>query len=138
MGVLGTPAARQVRIQRQPRWFEGRKGHNRVIIAVIGAVALLATVYGATAKLTGGDTRQVVVTMQQGITQADRLFLKDQCGHLPGIRNVADKGPADLQYRFSVRFDIGGTSTAQESALYACVNRFPQLVRGIQTENDDI
>jgi hypothetical protein len=139
VGVLGQHGDVPLRqVQHRKHWWEGRQGHNRVLIAVFAGVAVLAIFYGAILKWTDGDQRQVVVTMQQGITQADRVTVRDTCGALPGIRPVADKGDPALQYRFPVRFDVGGSSTAQESALYACVQQFaPRFVRGVQTENDD-
>jgi hypothetical protein len=49
---------------------------------------------------------------------------------------VPDRGAAEAQYRFPVRFDIAGSTPAQEAALTACVGRYPQLVRGLLTEGD--
>lgn len=113
------------------RWWQGRKGTNRVLIAAFGFLAITAIVMaGIFTRLLGGDSRQVVVNMQQGITEADRQTVKDACGGLPGISVIADRGRADRQYAFPVRFRLTGSTPAQESALYACLDGFPQLVRG--------
>lgn len=86
--------------------------------------------------LLAGDTRQLVVTMAVDVAQADRVTLKQDCGALPGISVVADAGAAERQYRFPVRFALGGSTDAQESALYACINDHSTLVRGYLTEGD--
>lgn len=120
---------------RNPLWWQGRQGRTRLLIAAFGVLALAGILVGGFGKLFGGDRREIVVTMQQGISNADRTTLKESCGALAGIRVVADQGAAEAQYRFPVRFLVGDSTTGQESALYDCLNRYPQLVRGVQTEN---
>lgn len=106
---------------------------NRILLIAFGVLMATGSLIGAVAALVGGDTRELVVTMQQGITQADRQTLKDDCGALPGISVVPDQGAADKQYRFPVRFQIGNTTTSQEAALEACINDHHNLVRGVLT-----
>ena len=101
------------------------------VLALIGM--LIPAVFN---HLLAGDTRQLVVTMQQGVTQADRDTLKQACGSLPGVSLVPDRGAAEAQYRFPVRFLIGGATDAQEAALEECIDRYPSLVRGVLTEGD--
>ena len=55
---------------------------------------------------------------------------------LPGITVVADQGARERQYRFPVRFRISDSTPAEEAALNACIDRYPQLVRGVLTERD--
>lgn len=113
------------------RWWEGRQGTNRVLIAAFGVLAATAIVVtGVFTRLLGGDSRQVVVNMEQGVTQQDRNTVREACGTLPGIAVIADRGDPAKQAVFPVRFNISGTTPAQESALYACLDRFPDLVRG--------
>ena len=114
-----------------------RSRSNRLLIVVFGVLAVSGILIAGLARLAEGDRRQLVVTMQQGVTDADRATLKRECGSLPGISVVADRGAAEAQYRFPVRFDIAGTTSAQEAALEACVSRFPQLVRGQLIEGGD-
>jgi hypothetical protein len=117
------------------RWWQGRKGRNRVLIAVFAALALATMLTaGISNKLLGGDQRQIVATMAPNVTDADRATVKQACGGLPGVTVVADRGAQRRQAAFPVRFGISGSTPAQESALYACLDRFPTLVRGVQTE----
>ena len=112
-------------------------GRTRVLVIGFAVVAFAGIVITAVFNhLLAGDTRQLVVTMQQGVTEADRNTVKQACGSLPGISVVADQGAADKQFRFPVRFLIGGSTPPQEAALEACVSRFPQLVRGVLSEGD--
>jgi len=113
------------------RWWQGRQGVNRVLIACFAFLAITAIVVaGVFSRLLAGDSRQVLVNMRQGITDADRQTVKDACGVLPGISVIADRGDPAKQAVFPVRFRLSGSSPAEESALYACLNGFPQLVRG--------
>ncbi|MCW2620673.1 MAG: hypothetical protein JWL64_275 [Frankiales bacterium] len=117
------------------RWWQGRKGRNRVLIVAFAALALATMLTaGISNKLLGGDKRQVVATMAQGVSDADRTTVKQACGGLPGVTVVADKGAQRRQAAFPVRFGIAGSTPAQESALYACLDRYRPLVRGVQTE----
>ncbi len=115
-------------------WWRDPKGRTRALLIAFGLVALGGMVVAGSKQLTQGDTRQLVVTLQQGVTQADRQTLKDACGTLPGISVVPDKGAAERQYRFPVRFAIGGSTPAQEAALEQCIGGYPQLVRGFLAE----
>lgn len=119
------------------RWWRDPRGRTRALLIGFGAVALAGMLITAVFNyLLAGDNRQLVVTMQQGVTDADRATLKQACGSLPGVTVVPDKGAQDRQYRFPVRFTIGGTSPAQEAALESCINGFPDLVRGVLSEGD--
>ena len=114
-----------------------RSRGNTVLLAAFGVLALVGMlIAGVSNHLFAGDQRQLVVTMEQGVTQADRDTLKQACGTLPGVQLVPDRGATTAQYRFPVRFLIGGATAQQEAALEACINRFPQLVRGVLTEGD--
>lgn len=120
------------------RWWRDPKGRTRALLVAFGVVALFGMlIAGFTNHLFAGDQRQLVVTMQQGVTEADRNTLKLTCGNLPGVSLVADQGAADKQYRLPVRFRIANTTPAQEAALEQCINGFPRLVRGVLTEGDE-
>jgi hypothetical protein len=76
--------------------------------------------------------------MKQDAGESSRDVLKRDCGSLPGISVVADKGNPDpaIQGRFPVRFSLANTTPAQEAALESCIDRHRDLVRGILTEGD--
>ena len=119
------------------RWWRGPGGRTKVLLVVFGVLALVGiTLPAVFGRLLAGDSRQLVVTMQQGVDDADRETLKQACGALPGVSVVADRGAQEAQFRFPVRFRISGTTPAQEAALEACINRYPALVRGVLTERD--
>ena len=108
---------------------------GRWLLVGFGVLALLGILVPAIANyLLAGDSRQLVVTMQQGVSDADRETVKQACGSLPGITVVPDRGAVEAQSRFPVRFRISDTTPAQEAALTACVDGYPQLVRGVLTE----
>ncbi|MDT7571422.1 MAG: hypothetical protein QOE05_1596 [Actinomycetota bacterium] len=106
------------------------------LFGVLAATSIVVT--GVFDKLLAGDPRVLVVTMNQDAGEPARELLKKECGSLPGISVVADKGNRDpaIQGRFPVRFRIGNTTPAQEAALETCIDRHRELVRGILTEGD--
>jgi hypothetical protein len=112
---------------------------NTVLISLFGVLAATSIVVtGVFTKLLAGDPRVLVVTMTQDAGQPGRELLKRDCGSLPGISVVADKGNPDpaIQGRFPVRFGLANTTPAQEAALESCIDAHHSLVRGILTEGD--
>lgn len=119
------------------RWWQGRQGQTRLLIAGFGVLALTGMLLaGVFSQLLAGDQRVVVVTLQPGAGDAGRASLKDGCGALPGIGVVEDRGDPARQAALPVRFLIADSTPAQESALYACLNDYPEVVRGTNVEND--
>ncbi len=112
---------------------------NTILISCFAALALAAMlVTGVFNYLLAGDPRVLVVTMRQGIGEQARDQLKQDCGSLPGISVVPDQGNPDpeVQGRFPVRFNIGGTTPQQEAALETCINDHSDTVRGLLSEGD--
>ena len=112
---------------------------NTILISMFAGLSLAAMlVTGVFNYLLAGDPRVLVVTMTQDADQADRVQLKDDCGSLPGVSVVADKGNKSpkVQGRFPVRFKSGDTTPAQEAALEKCINEHASTVRGLLTEGD--
>lgn len=93
---------------------------------------------GVFAYFVEGRDRVLVVTMKQGVTQADREQLRADCGSLPGVEPVADRGNPDpgIQRRFPVRFVITGATPRQEAALESCVEEHRETVRGFLVDGD--
>jgi hypothetical protein len=109
----------------------------KVLIAVGGSIVLLSMlITGIFGFLLAPPQKVLVVTMSQNAGQPDRLELKHDCGQLPGVKLVADKGKSSVQGRFPVRFDIGDATQQQEAALEACINQHSDTVRGFLTEGD--
>lgn len=118
-------------------WWRDPRGRTKALLVAFGVVALFGMlVAGVSNQLLGGDRRVLVVTLEQGVSQADRDTLKTACGTLPGVTVVADRGAPERQYRLPVRFGITGASVQQEAALEACIGRYPDLVRGFITQGD--
>lgn len=111
---------------------------NRILVTVFATLVfgsmLLAGVF---AYFVNGKDLQLVVTLRQPATQPAREGLKQDCGALPGIRVVPDRGNPDprVQGRFPVRFSIKDASYSQQSALEACLNRHPEVL-GFLSEGD--
>jgi hypothetical protein len=109
----------------------------KVLIAVGGSLVLLSMlITGIFGFLLAPPKKVLVVTMQTTAGQPERVALKEDCGHLPGVTVVPDRGKASVQGRFPVRFDIGDATQQQEAALEACINRHSDTVRGFLTEGD--
>ena len=112
---------------------------TKVLLSLGGVIVLISMLITAVFNFLLAPPKKVlVVTMQQSAGQPDRERLKADCGHLPGVRIVADQGNAasSIQGRFPVRFDIGRATAAQEAALETCVNQHPTTVRGFLSEGD--
>ena len=118
-------------------WWRDPRGRTRALLIAFGVVALFGMlIAGLSNKLFAGDQRQLVVTLQQGVSEGDRETLKAECGSLPGVSLIEDRGAADKQYRLPVRFRIADATPAEEAALEVCLTRYPGLVRGLLTEGD--
>ena len=115
-------------------WWRTSRGRTQALLTAFGLVALGGMLIAGSKFLIVGDQRQLVVTMATTVTQADRVALKQDCGTLPGISAVADKGAADRQAHFPVRFSLRGSTAQQEAALERCVNAHSVTVRGFITE----
>lgn len=112
---------------------------TKVLIAVAGVIVLLSMlITGVFGFLLAPPKKVIVVTLTTDAGQPQRQLLKDDCGHLPGVRTVADAGNPSphVQGRFPVRFDIGRASQQQEAALEVCINRHSDIVRGFISEGD--
>ena len=110
---------------------------NTVLIALFGSLCLAAMlVTGVFNYLLAGDPRVLVVTMKQDAGQAGREQLKRDCGSLPGVVVVADRGDPNpqIQGRFPVRFKLAGMTPQQEAALEKCVSDHSSIVRGYLAE----
>lgn len=104
------------------------------MFAALATTSIVVT--GVFTKLLAGDPRVLVVTLHQDAGQSARELLKRECGSLPGISVVPDRGdpsPA-VQGRFPVRFKIGGATPQQEAGLQSCIDGHRELVRGILNE----
>ena len=111
----------------------------KVLISVGGAIVLLSMlITGVFGFLLAPPQKVLVVTMVADSGQAARVQLKSDCGHLPGVKLVADQGnpSASVQGRFPVRFDIGDATSQQEAVLEQCINRHSSTVRGFLSEGD--
>lgn len=109
------------------------------LLAVGGTLLLISMlVTGIFGFLLAPPNKVLVVTMQQDAGEAARDQLKADCGGLPGVKVVADKGnpSPEIQGRFPVRFDIGEATVQQEAALEACINKHDSTVRGFLSEGD--
>lgn len=111
---------------------------GKVLVSLFGGLLLVSMLITALTILFSPAERVLVVTMKQDAQQADRVALKQACGHLPGVVLVPDQGNpnASVQGRFPVRFDIGNATAEQESALHTCINKHGSKVRGFLNEGD--
>lgn len=112
---------------------------SKVLLAIGATLVLISMLVTGLTLLFGPPKKVLVVTMTQDATQADRVALKDACGHLPGVVLVKDTGnpSASIQGRFPVRFDIGRATAKQEIVLETCINAHGSKVRGFLSEGDN-
>jgi hypothetical protein len=110
---------------------------NRALLWVGGLLMTASIVTAGVFASFVEHSRVLVVTMDEGVTQAVREALRAACGGLPGVTAVADKGNPDpsVQARFPVRFDITDATTREEAALNSCVEA-QEGVRGFLVEGD--
>jgi hypothetical protein len=119
-------------------WWRDRVKRTRASVWAFALLALAGILFPAfTNYLLAGDRRVLVVNLQQNAGQPAREALREACGGLPGVRNVADRGNPDprIQGRFPVRFDIADITSPQYSALTGCVDRQPGVL-GYLTKNE--
>ena len=112
-------------------------GRAKVLIALGGSIMLIGIIATAVFKYLLADPRStLVVDLVPGAGQKAREQLRADCGGLPGIEAVPDKGNPDpaVQGRFPVRFHIGAATGAQQAALETCVLRHTTTVRGVRIE----
>lgn len=119
-------------------WWRDQRTRTQVTLGLFAVLAVGGILFSAFTKyLFAGDQRVLVVTMQQDVGQPAREALRANCGSLPGVRLVPDRGNPDprVQGRFPVRFDIADITPEQYGALSGCINRQPG-VRGFLNERD--
>ena len=124
--------------QQQVPWWRDPRRRTRAVVGTFLALALAGILFPAfTNYLFAGDQRVLRVTMVQDAGEPAREALKRNCGSLPGISVVPDKGDPDprIQGRFPVRFDVADTSPAEYSALTGCIDEQADVL-GYITEND--
>lgn len=127
--------------QSQTQLGAGRPLSTRAkwLLAVGGTLLLISMlVTGVFGFLLAPPNKVLVVTMEQNAGEGAREQLKADCGRLPGVKVVADKGNPnpEIQGRFPVRFDIGEATVQEEAALEACINKHDDTVRGFLSEGD--
>ena len=120
---------------------DGRPMSTRTkVLLVIGGLLMSGSIIvtGIFGFLLAPPHKVLVVTMEPDAGEQGREQLKADCGGLPGVEVVADKGNSnpEIQGRFPVRFDIGEATVQEESALEACINRHDETVRGFLSEGD--
>ena len=120
--------------QRQPLSSRGKA------LLWIGGLLLLASmlVTGVFAFLLAPPDKVIVVFLNPGAGQSAREQLKADCGGLPGVEVVADKGNPDpeVQGRFPVRFAVGRATAPEQTALQSCIAKHDDIVRGVVFEGD--
>ena len=118
-------------------WWRDRARRDRVALWVFAVLGVGGIVLAGLLQLAQGDQRVKVVTLERDAGQVARELIKAECGGLPGIEVVADRGDPDplRQGRLPVRFDISGTTLVQEAALERCLAQHDDVVRGVLTES---
>ncbi len=118
-------------------WWQDPRGRTQALLVGFAVLALIGVLLpGIFNYLLAGDRRQLVVSLQQGVTAEDRERLKATCGTLPGVEVVADRGRPEAQFRFPVRFRISDATQAEEIELDRCIDSFGPVVRGVRHERD--
>ncbi|MDP9408702.1 MAG: hypothetical protein M3P95_12815 [Actinomycetota bacterium] len=113
----------------------GRPTRQTVFLALAFALLVTSVLVGAVAQLVyGTDERQVVVDLALGHDPERREALRSECGRLPGVTLVADRGKAAQASRFPARFSISGATVQQEQALFTCIGQYDDIVMGARRE----
>lgn len=80
------------------------------------------------------DRRVVVVTLAQDHDPERRQELRTECGQLPAVELVPDRGRPEQAIRFPARFSIAGATAQEEEALQQCIRQYPDIVVGTSVE----
>ena len=135
------PAARQTGAVSSP-WYRDRRKRDRATVYGFAVLGIGGILLAGSLRFLEGDQRVVVVTLERGPSTsveqlaADREELKADCGSLPGVTVVPDRGDAAVQGRFPVRFSIAGVTNAQRAALEGCLAEHDEVVRGVRIEGE--
>jgi hypothetical protein len=127
--------------ERAP-WWRDRRRRDRVTVYGFAVLGVGGILLAGSLRFAEGDQREVVVTLQRDPSVTveqlarEREQLKDDCGGLPGVSVVADRGDPTVQGRFPVRFSIRGASNPERSALEACLAAHDDIVRGVRVEGE--
>ena len=112
-----------------------RPSRQTVFLALAFALLVSSVLVGAVAQLVySGDEREVVVDLALRHDPERRQALRSECGRLPGITLVEDRGDAAQARRFPARFSIAGATVQQEQALFTCIGRYDDIVMGARRE----
>lgn len=130
--------------QSSTPWYRDRRKRDRATIYGFAVLGIGGILLAGSLRFAEGDQRVVVVTLERGPSvdveqlAVDRQQLKDDCGGLPGVTVVADRGDrsARVQGRFPVRFSIRGATNPQRAALEACLADHDDVVRGVRIEGE--
>jgi hypothetical protein len=114
---------------------------NKVLVGVGFALMTASIVTAGVFTQLLDHSRVLVVTMAEGVTQDDRVSLREACGGLPGVEVVPDRGDPnpEIQRAFPVRFDITDATPREEAAITTCVQQVQDregTVRGFLVEGD--
>lgn len=113
----------------------GRPTRQAVFLVLAFALLVSSVLVGAVAQIVyTGDEREVVVDLTLGHDPERREALREECGRLPGVELVEDRGNAAQARRFPARFSIAGASVRQEQALFTCIGRYDDIVMGARRE----
>lgn len=123
-------------------WYRDRRKRDRATVYGFAVLGIGGILLAGAYQFAQGDQRAIVVTLDRdpSLTPAvladRRQTLKDDCGDLPGVRLVPDRGDPDVQYRLPVRFSVAGTTNPQRAALEACLADHEDIVRGYRIEGE--
>ena len=128
---------------RRAPWYRDRRRRDRATVYGFAVLGIGGILLAGSLRFAEGDQRVVVVTLERGPSvdveqlAVDRQELKDDCGELPGVTVVADRGDLStrVQGRFPVRFSIRGATNPQRAALEACIADH-DVVRGVRIEGE--
>jgi hypothetical protein len=112
-----------------------RPSRQTVFLALAFALLVSSVLVGAVAQLVyTDDEREVVVDLTLGHDPERREALRAECGRLPGVALVEDRGNAAQARRFPARFSIAGATVQQEQALFTCIGQYDDIVMGARRE----
>ncbi len=123
-------------------WYRDRRRRDRVTVYGFAVLGVGGILLAGALQFAEGDQREVVATLERDVSVTPavlaerRQLLKDDCGDLPGVGLVADRGAPAAQYRLPVRFSVSGTTDAQRAALEACLSAHDDIVRGYRIEGE--
>jgi hypothetical protein len=105
-------------------------------VAAVVAGGTVAALAGCGSLGKGLGSQQVVVSFQDGASNAARLAVRAACGRLPNVSAAPLPAGVPLSASLSqVIYNVDHASPADDARLQVCLSRYPSVVAGLNFQD---